>query len=289
MKRHLLFLLSVSLAVAVFSSPIKQLMLSDGLYSYIPLIPPVSGFFLYWDRKEILSRVEYDLPTGFFVMFIGAAIGLAEMVGNGRLPLLALSVWLIWIGTFILFYGFQAFRRAIFPLFLLLFMVPLPYLLVQKPVMGFLQKASTEVVNVLFFLIAVPAVRDGYMFHLPGLSIEVNEYCGGIHSGISLLITSVIAVKLFLRTGLMRTLALLSMVPIVIVQNAVRIVMLTVIGLYVDERVLHGDIHLDGGIVWFCVSLLVIWAVIVLFQKLESRRTFDLADQAMTGGFQAKK
>lgn len=232
MKRHLLFLASLLLSLVVFFAPIRAIVklgLDDGVHSHILLIPLISGFFLYWGRKEIFSNVEYNFLVGLFVTLIACAIGLAEMLGSNRLPLSALSMWLSWIGLFICFYGFRAFRFAVFPFLFLLFMVPMPYSLVQKPVMLVLQDASGEVVNMLFFLIGVPVVRDGHIFHLPGFSIEVTDNCGGIRSGISLIITCIIAAKLFLHTGWIRSVAVIAMFPTAILLNGIRIVVLSVV------------------------------------------------------------
>lgn len=291
MKRPLLFLIFVLLSLAVFSVPVRQLMVlsqRNDFYSYIPLIPLVSGFFLYWGRKHIFSHTEYNFLAGFVVTLIGGAIGLTEMVGTGRLPVLIVAGWLTWVGLFILFFGSRAFKAAVFPLFFLLFMVPLPYWLVQKPVMHILQNASSEVVGVLFSLIGVPAVRDGHVFHLPGLSIEVAEGCSGIRSGISLLITSVIAVKLFLRTAWVRSLAVITMLPVAVLLNGTRIVTLSALGLYVDARLLRGDLHMDGSKPWFGLSLLVLWVVIVLLRKIESTQTVDYANEPMLASQEPK-
>ena len=64
-------------SLVVFYGPLRQLFglsLHNELYSHIPLIPLVSGFFLYWDRKSIFSHVEYSVGAGAAVIAIGAML-----------------------------------------------------------------------------------------------------------------------------------------------------------------------------------------------------------------------
>ena len=163
------------------------------------------------------------------------------------LSLVTFSAWLVWMGVFILFYGRQALKRAVFPLFFLLFLIPIPSAVTQATVQ-FLQRGSAEAANILFYLVGIPAVRDGYVFHLPGLSIEVAENCSGIRSSIALVITSVIAGKLLLQKRWTRSLAVISINPIAILKNGIRIVTLSFLGVYIDERIFVGDLHKKGGI-----------------------------------------
>ena len=138
----------------------------------------------------------------------------------------------------------------------------------------FLQRGSAEAANILFYLVGIPAVRDGYVFHLPGLSIEVAENCSGIRSSIALVITSVIAGKLLLQKRWTRSLAVISIIPIAILKNGIRIVTLSFLGVYIDERIFVGDLHKKGGIVFFGISLFLLWTVIVPLRKIEvSRRS----------------
>ena len=51
-----------------------------------------------------------------------------------------------------------------------------------------LQVGSTEAPEVLFILTGVPFQREGFVFHLPGISVEVAEQCSSIRSGLALFI-----------------------------------------------------------------------------------------------------
>jgi exosortase len=279
MKRNILYILLMLASLGVFYGPLRQLLglsLHNELYSHIPLIPLVSGFFLYWDRKSIFSHVEYSFVAGATTVAMGVMLGIAAFIGstnlnqNDYLSLMTFSLWLTWIGSFILCYGFQTSKRAAFPLLFLLFMIPLPSVVSQAAI-SLLQKGSAEAVSLLFMILGAPVTRDGYVFHLPQFSIEVAKECSGIRSSIALIITGAIAGKLFLRSGWQRILLAVSLVPLAILKNAIRIVSLSVIGTFFDERIFDGDLHRKGGIVFFVIALFLVWAVIASLRKIGSR------------------
>lgn len=64
---------------------------------------------------------------------------------------------------------------------------------------------------------------------------------------------------------------MLSLIPIAILKNGFRIAVLSLLGVYVDERILASDLHSRGGILFFILALLLVWAEIVLLRKMERR------------------
>jgi exosortase len=107
---------------------------------------------------------------------------------------------------------------------------------------------------------------------LPGVEIEIAEECSGIHSSLSLLIASILAGYLFLRSKWNRILFSTFTVPVVIFKNAVRIVTISCLGVYVDPGFLHGKLHRYGGLPFSLVSLAVLVPVLLALQKGERHR-----------------
>jgi len=277
-RRHLLFSLSMLLSLLLFNSPLRQLAgfaVHHDIYSYIPLIPVVSGVLVYWNRKSIFHNCEFSFAAGAIIigigslLFIAGFLRIAHLNENDYLSLLIFSVWLAWLGTFVLFYGFQTFKRSSFPLLFLLFMIPIPDIATQA-FEHFLQKGSAEVVAIIFYALGLPVIREGFAFHFPQLSVEIWENCAGIRVGVVLVITAVIAANLLLRKRWTITLAVLSSVPIAILRNALRIVSLSVIGVYFDEGIFKSNLHnIQGGILFFSLALFLLWAVITLLKRFE--------------------
>ena len=158
-----------------------------------------------------------------------------------------------------------------FPFLFLIFMIPIP-LFILEPVVLFLQKWSAEVSYWIFNLMGVSPLRDGFIFHFPSLSVEVAEQCSGIRSSIALFITSVIAGHFFLKTTWKKAVLTLAIFPVTIFKNAVRIVTITMLSIYVDESFLTNSLlHKKGGILFFILALSILAPVLWLLRKSEKR------------------
>jgi exosortase len=175
--KNSLFLLYLGLSILFFYAPMKLLVessLDNELYSHIILIPFVSIYLIFTRRREIFQENVASVIPGSIL--IAAAVGL-DVVGRGLgtdldtndfLSVMTFAVVLCWIGGFILFYGLESSRLALFPLLFLFFMVPVPSFLMDRVIL-LLQICSTEVSYVIFKLTGVPIFREGFTFYLPGL------------------------------------------------------------------------------------------------------------------------
>ena len=277
--RNLLFLLFSLVIFTMFYHPLKELMgllFKSELYSHIILIPIVSGYFIYLKRRIIFSDLEYSYRSGITVITIGMIlyfIGTEQAIilnQNDSLALMIFSAITLLIGGVLVFYGIKSFRFAVFPLLFLFFLTPIPTIMVEKLIL-LLQMGSTEATYGFFKMTGVPVLREGFTFHLPGMSIEVAKQCSGIRSSIALFITSIIAGQLFLQTGWKKVVLALSIFPITIFKNGLRIVTLSLLGTYVDPRILGSELHKSGGIPFFFVALMLLAPVLFLLRKTEKK------------------
>ncbi|OHE55272.1 MAG: hypothetical protein A2Z47_11080 [Thermodesulfovibrio sp. RBG_19FT_COMBO_42_12] len=277
-KRNLLLILFSIIVVMAFYSPLRELWIlssDDELYSHIFLIPLISAYFIYLKRRDIFQNVSYSFKAGLIVLITGSllyVVGLSQgfrLSQNDYLSLMIFAAVLSWIGGFILFYGMESVKTNLFPFVFLFFMVPIPGMIVERAI-AFLQIASTEVSYGLFKFTGIPLLRDGFIFHLPGLSIEVAEQCSGIRSSIALLITSIMAGQLFLKSAGRRIVLALVIIPITILKNGLRIVTLSLLGVYVDQDILSSSLHRKGGIPFFFLSLIFLGAILWLLKRSET-------------------
>ena len=277
--RNLLFLLFNVVMLAMFYHPLKELMglvFRSELYSHIILIPIVSGYFIYLKRRIIFSDLEYSFKSGITVIAIGIilyCIAIEQEIlldQNDYLALTIFSAIILLIGGVVLFYGIKSFRAAVFPLLFLFFLTPIPTIAVEKIVL-LLQMGSAEATHGFFKLAGVPVLREGFTFNLPGMSIEVAKQCSGIRSSIALFITSIIAGQFFLRTGWKKVVLVLSIFPITIFKNGLRIATLSLLGTYVDSRILGSELHKSGGIPFFFVALVFLAPVLWVLRKSETK------------------
>ena len=175
-----------------------------------------------------------------------------------------------WVGGFLLFFGRDAARAALFPLLFLAFTIPIPEPVIDSATQV-LKNGSTETVAGLFTLTGTPYHRDGFVFALPGFFIEVADECSGIRSSIALLLTGLLSGHVFLRDSWAKTCVIAAVLPITILKNGIRIVTLSLLAMHVDPGFLTGQLHHEGGIVFFLLGLLILAPILVLLRKSEVR------------------
>jgi len=276
-SRNVLFIgFSIVIIFAFYPDLLNLIVRSihDPINDYILVIPFVSGFFFYLNRKEIFSPKGDLYRGGLILIFLGLALyfvgwmNATNLKENDKLSIITLSIITIWIGGFVFIYGPAASIKARFPLAFLLFMVPFPTFFMER-LISILQEGSADAAFLLFNLSGVPVLREGFIFHLPNLSIQVAEQCSGIHSGIALFVTSIIAGKVFLVTGWKRVVLTLSFLPITIIKNGLRIVTLSLLGNNIDERILSSPLHREGGIPFFVLAVSFLLIVLWLLKRTE--------------------
>lgn len=254
---------------------VSTLVFSNDSFSPLMIIPPVSLFLIYESRKRIFSAVLFGWVLGAALIVPGlislfaARFNVWHLRSTNQGALLVFGIVLIWLGAFGLFFGARAFRSARFPLLFLLFSVPIPEP-VLSDIIRFLQKESADAAEVFFRLAGVPCLRQDLIFRLPGVSIRVAEECSGIRSSLAILITTVLASYIFLRSTWRKLFLCAFVVPVAILKNGLRIATLSTLGIYMDPGFLYGNLHHHGGFLFFVVALMPIALLLRLLQKGEN-------------------
>jgi exosortase len=267
----ILWLLSLLLFRRTLSS-LASLSFHDELASHILLIPVISAFLIYIERKRIFRTSRYCPLIGVPILLLAVILWyshktlLSSLSDADRLSVAASLIVLAWIAMFILFYGTGSFKAAAFPLLFLLLMTPLPVAVAQY-IVSVLQKSSADTCYALFRLVGVPVIRHGFLFSLPGVDIEVAEQCSGIHSGLSLFIVGLLAEHALLKGGWKKACFILCIFPIAIFKNAVRIVTIAWLGIHVNPAVFYGPIHRQGGLPFSLLSLAMMAVLLWMLRR----------------------
>jgi exosortase len=126
---------------------------------------------------------------------------------------------------------------------------------------------------VLFRATATPFHRDGFVFDLPNLVIEVADACSGLRSSIALTLTSLLGGYTFLQSSIARSALLLAVLPVTIVKNAIRIVTLWLLAIHVDPTFVTGRLHHNRGVAFFLMALALLAPWLVFLRRLETSRS----------------
>jgi exosortase C (VPDSG-CTERM-specific) len=252
--------------------------LGSDLNSYILLVPAVSAYFFITERDRLAPAFTRSIgiaavPFAFAV----TALAFATIPGgrfhalseNDQLSLLMFSfVGLLWSGGYF-FLGSSWMRQAAFPMFFLIFLVPLPDPAVAWIENG-LRLGSAEAANMLFALTGTPAVRSNTVFQLPNITIEVAQECSGVRSTWVLLITAIIAAKMFLTKARSRLALIAAVIPLGIARNGFRILVIGLLCVHVDPNMINSIIHRQGGPLFFAMSLVPLLLGLWLLKRRET-------------------
>jgi exosortase len=190
-RRLICFIASAILLAAAFGHPLTSLAkyaAATDLHSHILLIPFISAYLVFIRRKELPKK--YVSSPGWTALLLvpglGALLGAASLFNpplskNDSLSLIALSFLCLLAAAGFLFLGRQWMASAAFPFAFLIFMVPLPDGIVNS-LETMSKLASAEAAALFFSISGTPVLRDGTVFQLPGIVIEVAQECSGIRS-----------------------------------------------------------------------------------------------------------
>lgn len=273
----------------LFFGPLRDLValaLGSALHSQILLIPLVCVWLVYlrWERLPLNSSGSFGwsipfLAIGSVVFAIGFAYrgSPAVMSATDHLALTILAfVCFVVAGGFV-FLGKTWMRSLAFPFAFLIFLVPLPDRLVY-----WLETASklgsADAASFFFNIFGMSVLRDGTVFHLPGITIEVAQECSGIRSSLVLFITSLLVAHLFLQTPWRRIALVAFVIPLGLLRNGFRIFVIGLLCVHYGPQMIDSVIHRKGGPFFFVLSLVPLFLLLLWLRRGESARSNRKAD-----------
>jgi exosortase len=276
-RRHFCFLLFAATLSFLFWSSLSTLFgvaVTHDYDSHILLIVPITGYLVFRKRHEIFSNVRWGFLPGGSVFLAGVILSLLaswsarSITGDEYLCIRVLALVVFWIAGFVFCYGIPAFQAARFPFLFLSLFIPIPDFLVGRAI-AWLQEGSAFVAFWSFKTLHIPVMREGLVFHVPSLDLEVAKQCSGIRSSVILLITALLVAEFALDSARRKSLLVLSVIPIVILKNGLRIVTISLLTVYVSRSFLHGWLHQSGGIVFYVLGLLALVPILNLLKRRE--------------------
>lgn len=272
------FLVTAILAVC-FGKPLFDLLrlaAKDDLYSYIPLIPLISIYLVWLQKKSLprLSEPAHKLAAPFFgggfltIAVYWFAVRSKSLANEDYLALTIFAFLLFFTGVCCVFFGKEMLRAIAFPIGLLVFMIPFPEF-VRHGIETFLQNGSAFVAAELFKLSGMPVYQDGLMFRLPGFNLEVAPECSGIRSSLVLFIMSLLTGYLFLRRPWNRTMLALAVIPLALLRNGFRIFVIGQLCVRVGPEMINSPVHRHGGPLFFILALLPLFLLLIFLRKSE--------------------
>jgi exosortase B len=240
-----------------------------------PIIGAVS-LWLMWRRRQQLIDAPYrpaNVIGGLlFVLSMALyALGRSQQIIQGEVVgLIGAAVALL-----LLLRGVQGLRTVAFPLFFLLFLVPLPGVLVQALTIP-LKTAVSYVAEVLMHMAGYPIGRTGVILTVGPYQLLVADACAGLNSMFTLEALGLLYMNLMGYTSKLRNVLLAVLViPIAFIANVVRVIVLILVTYHFGDEAGQGFVHTFAGMLLFAVGLAMMLATDTVVGRLLGQRHVD--------------
>ena len=235
-------------------------------FSHGFLIPFISLYFV-WDRRDQLEELSAS-PTnaGLPVIVFGLVLFLLGNLASETFTM-RFSFLVVLCGVTLFLLGWPYLKALLFPIAFLVFMIPIPSILMQKITFP-MQLFASSVAEASLQALEIPVLREGNIIHLPHTTLEVAEACSGIRSLMSLLALGVIFAYFTKRKLWQRTVLVLACFPIAIVVNSLRVSATGILANSYGLSVAEGSFHDFSGYVLFIVAFGLLLGLGFLLSKV---------------------
>lgn len=233
-----------------------------------------TGAWLLW-RELKSSRAERrpgNLALGLSLLVPFLAIyGLARV--TGILEIEALAMYAALISGLYLLLGGKLVRSIWFPLIYLALALPPPDSVVAAITQPIKIAISQWAVSLLHGL-GYPIASSGVMIQIAQYELLVAAACAGLNSIISLGAICLFYGYLRHRSNFLAFAVIaLSVIPIAVFSNFVRVLILILITYYLGEAAAQGFLHDFAGLTMFAVALLTVFVIDSVFTRILHLRT----------------
>lgn len=187
------------------------------------------------------------------------------------------SQMLVVAGALLLVKGLQGLRVAWFAVLFMIFMVPLPGMLVDAATGSLKQWISVIVTEVLYGA-GYPIARTGVTITIGQYQLLVADACSGLNSMFSLTALGSLFMYLMARRSLVHNAIMLALIlPIAFVANIVRVIVLVLITYHFGDEAGQGFLHGTAGLVLLVASLCILFLVDFLLCRVIPERAVPVA------------
>jgi exosortase len=231
-------------------------------------VPAVSAWIIWQQREKLLAAAYRPNLWGLAVVALGGLFLIIGTLAVEQTVMRGSFLIALW-GVVISLGGFRLLYDLAFPLFLLVFMIPLPAVIYNQITFP-LQLFASHVAETALSLLGIPVLREGNILELPSQRLSVVEACSGIRSLMSLTYLSLIYGYFFDSRIWVRAILLLLTPAIAILVNAIRVTLTGLISEY-DPELAQGVFHSMEGWLMFLLALMLLVAAHRLIGRLAPR------------------
>jgi exosortase B len=218
--------------------------------------------YLFWEKRNYILNPEGR--TSPLVGWITLVIGLL-LYALGR----SQDIMLFEVGSFIpvlcgvllINRGWNAIKQLWFPIFFIVFVIPLPGFIVDG-LTGPLKQHISQIAETVLYNLGYPVARSGVTITIGQYQLLVADACSGLHSIFSLSALGMLYLYLMQHKSLLRNCVILaSILPMAFFANVVRVMVLILITYHFGDEAGQGFVHGTAGILLFIVALISLFTL----------------------------
>jgi exosortase len=238
-------------------------------YSHAFLTLPIIVYMVYQKKHELAITPARFTTVGLAVLIFSAALYYFSLLTEVH-TIIALAMYLTVVGTLLYLFGIKALAELLTPLLLFLMLIPFPdqlYIKLTSPLQFKVSQASAAILP----LFDIPVFLAGNVITTPAKSFEVVEACSGLRSVITLLTMSVIMGYFLLRTVPAKVLLTVASIPIALLVNLIRVVLIVLVFHSYGLDLYEGTPHTITGLLLFLIGLSGLFALQRILELWEQK------------------
>lgn len=224
-----------------------------------------------WGAMELAAQGKPTSNWGWPVFVFGLLLYALGRSQDILMLEIGSVIWLL-VGVILLQRGSNALKVQWFALFFMLFMVPLPGVVVDTVTMPMKMAVSYVAEQVLFWA-GYPIGRNGVILQIGQYMLLVADACAGLHTLLTLEALGLLYLNIVRRDSTFRNISLaILIVPISFTANVIRVMTLSLITYHFGDAAGQGFLHGFAGMVLFLSALMLIIGFDTALQTFESYR-----------------
>lgn len=234
------------------------------------LVPFISAFLI-WQKRDQLRQTSVSNTSWGMLIFSGSMVLYILSYAGAVAVMTRFMIVFSLIGIILFVLGKDIFAIIKFPLFYLLFMVPVPvsiYTLTALPLQLFATKVSAFIIQIL----TVPVYREGNMLYFAQTQLEVAEACSGLRSMTAFLMLSSLFAYMMDKSWWKRLFLILSAIPLAIFANLVRVTGTGILAHFYGGEVARGFLHEFSGMAVFAFGFILLFSEYLLLNKRSGKQ-----------------
>jgi len=227
-------------------------------HAHAPIILAVILWLIWTKRAALFDPSAQPAPVpgiallvlGLLLYVIGRAVEIALFEVGALAPIFA--------GAVLAMRGWKVLQAFWFPIFFVVFMIPLPGTFTDA-LTGPLKQLVSEISEQVLYSAGYPIARNGVTLTIGQYQLLVADACSGLNTMFSLSALGMLFIYVMARASWLHNFIMLaSILPIAFIANVIRVLVLILITFHFGDEAGQGYLHGSAGIVLLMVSLLAL-------------------------------